>query len=85
MEEHLPFGTFHLDGNPGPPARADSAKQTDLGFERPLSFGEREALAMQASNRQAVGMTPGEFEARNLAIISVDADIKRPRLFGPGR
>jgi hypothetical protein len=69
--------------HPSPPPQP-SAKDAGSGFLRPLSFGERKALEMQAANRQAVNQTPAEFEARNRRSIATDMAAKAPRVFVTG-
>jgi hypothetical protein len=47
----------------------------------PLSLGARRALERQhAIQREVAGVTPGEFEARNLERIAVDRALKAPRV-----
>lgn len=64
--------------------RGGSNLITAEGLSRPLSYGERRCLEQQRKNREGDGMTPGQWEERNLRAISVDGDVKRPRFFKPG-
>ena len=60
--------------------RGGSNKISAEGLSKPLSFGEREAIAMQHRNRATDGQTPGQVEERNLRAISTTSNgLKVPR------
>jgi hypothetical protein len=76
----MAFGAFAMPGNPGEPAVLSTGSAPRSGLSGPLSNGERRALEQQAKNR-ATNMSWAEHEDARIRSISVDTDLKRPRLF----
>jgi hypothetical protein len=72
MAAQIPF-----DDHPSPPIEP---KTSGGGLSRPLSDGEKRALAMQSANRATAGMAPAAVEKRQAAP-AVDQAMKRPRFF----
>jgi hypothetical protein len=60
--------------------RGGSNKISAEGLSRPLSYGEKQAIAMQHKNRATDGMPPGEVEANNLkSITTTSGGLKTPK------
>jgi hypothetical protein len=78
----MAFGSFSVGANPGEPAILSKGSNPGGGLSGPLSFGEKCALAQQQANR-ATNMSWAEHEVARIRSISVDAALKKPRLYGP--